>query len=272
MLQQLETAIPPNLPFIFWIDAGSLGTYQNAIYLHNQKRQFAISCKSTTYSDLFQYLHLDLEQWKWKSIRNDKMIAISWKVRQNSNKAPKIVNWLTNLEISIVEEEATFRDRKLQQDVIRKIPAIRTIYNKNHGGVDHHHQQAVEFAPKRKFKYTWKHKFWATHNSLLTNSYITIKHLLDFEIDPTSFLLNIINSIRTKKPKARNLHLPLPPASILLHPLESINNQGKQLLCKVCKKKTSKCCFQCPGSPSLHLGACELRFHNPHIQIVGNFE
>ena len=271
MLRQLESTIPNNYPYIFWIDAGCLGTYENAVYLANQGRRFGISCKSSAYSALFKHLHQNMNQWEWKWVSNSKMMAISWKQRQNATKAPKFVNWLTNMPNLKNSTHALFWDKKRQETVDRQIPLIRTEYNSNHGGVDHHHQRAKEFALRRKFKRMWKHKFWATLNSMLTNILIIFQELTktDKKLDTITFLLDIVNSIRVKKTKYVTFqpsHFP-PITTIILHLLQT-HPTGKQKRCRICRKKTLKCCSICNYSP-LHSGVCEIKFHNPNVNITG---
>lgn len=70
------------LVFSLLIFIGTLGTYSNSIFLSNKQQYFVFSVKQKTFSNLFQYLEYNLKEWKWKSISNQLMNAIVWKVIQ----------------------------------------------------------------------------------------------------------------------------------------------------------------------------------------------
>ena len=54
-LQELESNIPPG-PYIFVMDAGLLGSYEAAKYLHTNGRSFIMSCSGTRLAPLWTYL------------------------------------------------------------------------------------------------------------------------------------------------------------------------------------------------------------------------
>lgn len=57
---------------------------------------------------------------------------------------------------------------------------------------------------------------------------------------------------------------------ILVHPLayaKEENERDSKLVCAVCKNGSNKTryrCIQCTGCPPLHIGLCNVKYHNPH--------
>jgi len=80
--QLLEKEIPGG-SFELVIDAGMLGSYENAVYLANQGRKFIISCRSDCPSPLWQYFQPKLKLHDWKYIASPQMIALSYYAKKS---------------------------------------------------------------------------------------------------------------------------------------------------------------------------------------------
>jgi hypothetical protein len=215
----------------------------------------------------------DLKLGEYRQYGNDDIVVVSYYLRKNSSQK-KIVNFISNID-NCNQDSSVYRyNKKLKCMERQEAPMVINLYRRNHGFVDRRKQIESHVRNKQRALYAWRSKLNNIFYVLLSNCYVWFKSVKKFEKKYSFplFLRNLLPQLREQHKNTFYTNTPIisnDNHSIVYHPLSNEGNRGKCEICGkwirreclICKKPTGKVFF-------LHEGVCNLKFHNPNINII----
>ncbi|KYQ90639.1 hypothetical protein DLAC_09271 [Tieghemostelium lacteum] len=270
ILQKVEQSVPRG-PYCFVIDAGLLGSTENAQYLLSKNRFFIVSVGANRIKNTLDNV-LDNPNSKKVDVRLSKGIgtikcgikkgttqassvaAIAWKPKQD-----KIVYFYTNIS------QPLFR--------IDKYPRIASVYNYTHNYVDVSKMIVNRHRNIHRARIYWRSVFNDILNVLLYNSFIL--YSLKSKSNGTSplsykkYILSIFKSVFNTQTQNQNNFT----RSTLIIPLLTKSSAPEKKTCeyKICNtvgnKISNKPTIVCSCHNFYFHPICSIAFHNEHLSI-----
>lgn len=266
ILKKMDQYIPQG-DYIFIIDAGILGRYSNALYLHGKNRKFVISCPANNPSKLFaKKLHKNIEKHETHTLYNDRMCALSYYAKKVKCQ-PKIINFLFNLGGLVDQIEHSTWDKACANTVTVMRPKVIPFYNYSHNSVDRVKSIVSRVRNPFRNRRPFRAMMHAMIYNMLHNTFLIVTKLTTcpsgFRF--RAFIQILVQAIRSKKtiPKASPTH------TLVYHKLETHKSLRRR--CCMCGQVTSFYCSTCSSTPKQILFMCKelcnIRYHNPLVTI-----
>ncbi|KAG2383122.1 hypothetical protein C9374_004459 [Naegleria lovaniensis] len=278
MLKRLVDKIP-RFPFVFVINAGSLGSLATAKYLHSHKHKFVINCRNDRPTFLWAALNRNINLHTYHFLGAPKYTAISHYFKK-SGSGKITMSFLTNLNhILDTTQITTFEKAHGKKNI--DAPAIVQFYSKNRGFVNE--RKAIENRCRNKAKavHGWRVELDTWIYMLLTNAFIWYSVATQQQHSKYSFgnfLKNLIRQLGLRL-EVNIVHkreyiapsLTSPKDTLEIH---SMFNTGDSKPCVLCGHKTTFACKTCKEMTGkilhfcvVHDRLCFIQHSNTNLSI-----
>jgi hypothetical protein len=211
-----------------------------------------------------------------KTLFTEEMLALSFFCRRDSSNGKKIVNLLTNLPLSELEQRDYERyDKSTQQYEVLQRPKLIGTYNSKHNYIDKVKHRLAKIRHPHRSRRGWRVRANCWFYNLLINSFIYWRELQNNNSNNN----NNNNNVITKRPTRewimelsqaissplRPVSQPSPTETIIFHPVHTHPTRNSRV-CRNCRKTTKLICTICRDLWLCSV-QCSLKFHNANKTV-----